>query len=156
MRRVVITGMGIVSSIGNNTQEVLSSLHEAKSGISHAAKYKELGFRSQVQGAPTLNPSDVIDRRDLTPEQPRPLDTERWAGAVDCVGGPTLAHVLRTMRAGGLPPAGRRIPPMKRSFTCATPRCPDASARPSCGGACRGSELRRVPQAKSPGNPRNS
>ncbi|MFX5480907.1 beta-ketoacyl synthase N-terminal-like domain-containing protein, partial [Acinetobacter baumannii] len=45
LRRVVITGMGIVSSIGNNTQEVLSSLHEAKSGISHAAKYKELGFR---------------------------------------------------------------------------------------------------------------
>src|SRR6201991_1558722 len=63
MRRVVITGMGIVSSIGNNTQEVLSSLHEAKSGISHAAKYKELGFRSQVQGAPTLNPAEVIDRR---------------------------------------------------------------------------------------------
>ena len=50
MRRVVITGMGIVSSIGNNTQEVLSSLHEAKSGITHAAKYKELGFRSQVAG----------------------------------------------------------------------------------------------------------
>src|SRR5581483_8133863 len=63
MRRVVITGMGIVSSIGNNTQEVLSSLHEAKSGISHAAKYKELGFRSQVQGAPTLDPSGLIDRR---------------------------------------------------------------------------------------------
>ena len=63
MRRVVITGMGIVSSIGNNTQEVLSSLHEAKSGITHAAKYKELGFRSQVQGAPTLNPAEVIDRR---------------------------------------------------------------------------------------------
>src|SRR5215467_3627880 len=63
MRRVVITGMGIVSSIGNNTQEVLASLHEAKSGISHAAKYKELGFRSQVQGAPTLDPSGVIDRR---------------------------------------------------------------------------------------------
>src|SRR4029079_13584335 len=63
MRRVVITGMGIVSSIGNNTQEVLASLHEAKSGISHAAKYKELGFRSQVQGAPTLTPADVIDRR---------------------------------------------------------------------------------------------
>src|SRR5205085_1662788 len=63
MRRVVITGMGIVSSIGNNTQEVLASLHEAKSGITRAAKYAELGFRSQVQGAPTLNPVDVIDRR---------------------------------------------------------------------------------------------
>ena len=39
MRRVVITGMGIVSSIGNNTQEVLASLHEAKSGITRAEKY---------------------------------------------------------------------------------------------------------------------
>ena len=63
MRRVVITGMGIVSSIGNNTQEVLASLHEAKSGITRAEKYAEMGFRSQVQGAPTLDPSDVIDRR---------------------------------------------------------------------------------------------
>jgi 3-oxoacyl-[acyl-carrier-protein] synthase I len=63
MRRVVITGMGIVSSIGNNTQEVLASLYEAKSGISRAEKYAELGFRSQVQGAPTLNPGDVVDRR---------------------------------------------------------------------------------------------
>src|ERR1700739_4477207 len=63
MRRVVITGMGIVSSIGNNTQEVLASLHEAKSGITRADKYAELGFRSKVQGAPTLDPSGVIDRR---------------------------------------------------------------------------------------------
>src|ERR1700750_3293694 len=63
MRRVVITGMGIVSSIGNNTQEVLASLHEAKSGITRAEKYAELGFRSQVQGAPSLNPADIIDRR---------------------------------------------------------------------------------------------
>src|SRR4030088_1785457 len=65
MRRVVITGMGIVSSIGNNTQEVLASLHEAKSGITRAEKYAELGFRSQVQGAPTLNPADIIDRRGM-------------------------------------------------------------------------------------------
>src|SRR5580698_5323946 len=63
MRRVVITGMGIVSSIGNNTQEVLSSLHEARSGITRAEKYAEMGFRSQVQGAPTLDPAGVIDRR---------------------------------------------------------------------------------------------
>src|SRR3954449_12526852 len=63
MRRVVITGMGIVSSIGNNTQEVLASLHEAKSGITRADKYAELGFRSQVQGAPKLDPAGVIDRR---------------------------------------------------------------------------------------------
>src|SRR5215472_2876827 len=63
MRRVVVTGMGIVSSIGNNTQEVLASLHEAKSGISRAEKYAELGFRSQVAGEPTLDASTVIDRR---------------------------------------------------------------------------------------------
>src|SRR6201992_4480938 len=63
MRRVVSTGMGIVSSIGNTTQKVLASLHEAKSGITRAEKYAELGFRSQVQGAPTLNPAEIIDRR---------------------------------------------------------------------------------------------
>src|SRR3982074_3096587 len=63
MRRVVITGMGIVSSIGNNTQEVLASLHEARSGITRAEKYAELGFRCQVQGAPTINAAEMIDRR---------------------------------------------------------------------------------------------
>jgi len=63
MRRVVVTGMGIVSSIGNSTQEVLASLREAKSGISRADKYAELGFRSQVHGAPTLDPSESVDRR---------------------------------------------------------------------------------------------
>src|SRR5213595_172762 len=63
MRRVVVTGMGIVSSIGNNTQEVLASLREAKSGISRAEKYAELGFRCQVHGAPSLNPEESVDRR---------------------------------------------------------------------------------------------
>uniref|UniRef100_Q07V19 3-oxoacyl-[acyl-carrier-protein] synthase 1 n=1 Tax=Rhodopseudomonas palustris (strain BisA53) TaxID=316055 RepID=Q07V19_RHOP5 len=63
MRRVVVTGMGIVSSIGNNTQEVLASLHEAKSGITRAEKHAELGFRSQVYGLPTLNSADLVDRR---------------------------------------------------------------------------------------------
>jgi 3-oxoacyl-[acyl-carrier-protein] synthase-1 len=63
MRRVVVTGMGIVSSIGNNVQEVLASLREAKSGISRAEKYAELGFRCQVHGAPALNAEEAIDRR---------------------------------------------------------------------------------------------
>jgi 3-oxoacyl-[acyl-carrier-protein] synthase I len=63
MRRVVVTGMGIVSSIGNNTQEVLASLREAKSGIVRADKYAELGFRCQVHGAPTLDASETVDRR---------------------------------------------------------------------------------------------
>src|SRR5918994_1524318 len=63
MRRVVVTGMGIVSSIGNSTQEVLASLREAKSGISKAADYERLGFRCQVHGAPTLDPEEAVDRR---------------------------------------------------------------------------------------------
>ncbi len=63
MKRVVVTGMGIVSSIGNNTQEVLASLYEAKSGISHSDEYAKLGFRSHVYGAPTLNPAETVDRR---------------------------------------------------------------------------------------------
>jgi 3-oxoacyl-[acyl-carrier-protein] synthase I len=63
MRRVVVTGMGIVSSIGNNTQEVLASLHEAKSGITRAEDQVKLGFRCQVQGAPTLDPAGIVDRR---------------------------------------------------------------------------------------------
>jgi 3-oxoacyl-[acyl-carrier-protein] synthase I len=63
MRRVVVTGMGIVSSIGNNTQEVLASLREARSGVVKAADYEKLGFRCQVHGAPTLNPEEAVDRR---------------------------------------------------------------------------------------------
>src|ERR1700675_638436 len=63
MKRVVVTGMGIVSSIGNNAQEVVASLREAKSGIVRADKYAELGFRCQVHGAPTLDPSESVDRR---------------------------------------------------------------------------------------------
>jgi 3-oxoacyl-[acyl-carrier-protein] synthase-1 len=63
MRRVVVTGMGIVSSIGNNTQEVLASLREAKSGISHADQFEKRGFKCQVQGMPTLDPAGTIDRR---------------------------------------------------------------------------------------------
>ena len=65
MRRVVVTGMGIVSSIGNNTQEVLASLREAKSGISAAPEYAEKGFRSLVHGQPTVKPEDVVDKRNM-------------------------------------------------------------------------------------------
>src|SRR5437763_957477 len=65
MRRVVVTGMGIVSSIGNNTQEVLASLREAKSGVVRADDYVKLGFRCQVHGAPHFDIDDAIDRRAL-------------------------------------------------------------------------------------------
>jgi 3-oxoacyl-[acyl-carrier-protein] synthase I len=63
MRRVVVTGMGIVSSIGNNSQEVLASLREAKSGIVRADKYVELGFRCQVHGAPNIDWEAQVPRK---------------------------------------------------------------------------------------------
>jgi 3-oxoacyl-[acyl-carrier-protein] synthase-1 len=62
MRRVVVTGLGIVSSIGNNAQEVTASLRDAKSGIVRADRYAELGFRCQVHGAPTYD-LETVDRR---------------------------------------------------------------------------------------------
>ena len=65
MRRVVITGIGIVSSIGNNVDEVLTSLLEAKSGITASEQFTERGFRCRVHGAPTLDPRTVIDRRKM-------------------------------------------------------------------------------------------
>ncbi|MFD0988076.1 beta-ketoacyl-ACP synthase I [Methyloligella solikamskensis] len=63
MRRVVVTGMGVVSSIGNNAQEVLASLREAKSGLVKADDYAELGFRCQVHGAPSLDWQEAVDRK---------------------------------------------------------------------------------------------
>ncbi len=63
MRRVVVTGMGVVSSIGNNCQEVLASLREAKSGVVRAEKYAELGFRCQVHGAPQFDWQPQVPRK---------------------------------------------------------------------------------------------
>lgn len=63
MRRVVVTGIGIVSSIGNNANEVQTSLHDARSGISFSDSFAEHGFRCHVWGAPTLDPTAMIDRR---------------------------------------------------------------------------------------------
>mgnify|MGYP000844156755 CR=1 FL=1 len=63
MRRVVVTGLGIVSSIGNNANEVQASLREGRSGISFSSDYAERGFRSQVYGRPTLDPSGMVDKR---------------------------------------------------------------------------------------------
>jgi len=63
MRRVVVSGLGIVSSIGNNANEVQASLYDARSGISFSESFAEHGFRCQVWGAPTLDPTEVVDRR---------------------------------------------------------------------------------------------
>ena len=64
MRRVVVTGMGIVSCIGNNTQEVLANLREGKSGITKSEEHVELGFRSQVYGKPSLDPEDYLEKKE--------------------------------------------------------------------------------------------
>jgi 3-oxoacyl-[acyl-carrier-protein] synthase-1 len=63
MRRVVVTGMGIVSSIGNSCQEVLASLREARSGVVRADKYVELGFRCHVHGAPNIEWESQVPRK---------------------------------------------------------------------------------------------
>lgn len=63
LRRVVVTGMGIISCIGNSVEEVLESLKAGKSGISFSEDYAAKGFRSQVYGLPKINLSEVIDRR---------------------------------------------------------------------------------------------
>jgi 3-oxoacyl-[acyl-carrier-protein] synthase I len=63
MRRVVVTGLGVVCSIGNNAQEVVASLREAKSGIVAAEDYKRLGFRSQVHGSLKVDLDASVDRR---------------------------------------------------------------------------------------------
>lgn len=63
MKRVVITGIGVVSSIGNNKQEVTESLREGRSGISFSQEYADLGFRSHVHGAVNIDTEDLIDRK---------------------------------------------------------------------------------------------
>ncbi|MBN8953781.1 MULTISPECIES: beta-ketoacyl-ACP synthase I [unclassified Rhizobium] len=63
MRRVVVTGLGIVSSIGNNAQEVTASLRDAKSGISFSPDFAEHGFKCQVWGAPNIDTTELVDRR---------------------------------------------------------------------------------------------
>jgi len=63
MRRVVVTGMGIVASIGNDAEAVLASLREARSGLVRAKDYAELGFRCQVHGEPKLDWENMIDRK---------------------------------------------------------------------------------------------
>jgi len=91
MKRAVVTGMGIVSSIGNTTQEVVASLREARSGIVRAESYAEKGFRCQVHGAPTLDPEGMIDRKAM-----------RFLG-----GGAAWNHIAmeQAIRDAGLEPA---------------------------------------------------
>ena len=66
MRRVVVTGIGIVSCLGNNQEEVYQSLLNSKSGISYSEEYKEHNLRSQVHGKPNIKLEDHIDRKTIT------------------------------------------------------------------------------------------
>ena len=63
MKRVVITGLGIVSCLGNDAETVTQSLKEGKSGITFNEKYKEMGLRSQVCGRPDIDITEHIDRK---------------------------------------------------------------------------------------------
>ena len=63
MRRAVITGLGLVSPLGNNAAETLASLRDTKSGIQFQEAYKEMGLRSQVAGSIDLETDDLIDRK---------------------------------------------------------------------------------------------
>ncbi len=65
MRRVVITGLGVVSCLGNNQEEVHQSLLNSKSGISYAEDYKEHNLKSHVHGKPNIKLEDHIDRKQL-------------------------------------------------------------------------------------------
>eukprot|EP01035_Chromulina_nebulosa_P043369 gene43369-58742_t len=63
MRRVVVTGLGVVSSIGSDAAEVTASLRDTKSGISFSPDFAEHGFKCQVWGKPNLDPTEQVDRR---------------------------------------------------------------------------------------------
>ncbi len=63
MRRVVITGMGVVSSIGDNVEEVADALKNLKSGVTHSEEFAEHGFKCQVWARPKMNVEEVLDRR---------------------------------------------------------------------------------------------
>src|SRR5258708_9479631 len=63
MRRVAVTGLGIICPIGNSTQEVVASLREGRSGITKAETYRRMGFRSQVEGSVKIDLDSAVDRR---------------------------------------------------------------------------------------------
>ena len=65
MKRVVVTGIGIVSCIGNTQEDVVKNLKELQSGITKADEYKEYGFRSLIHGKPNINLEEKIDRKIL-------------------------------------------------------------------------------------------
>ncbi|QOL25283.1 beta-ketoacyl-ACP synthase I [Thalassotalea sp. LPB0316] len=139
MKRVVITGLGIVSSLGNDTEEVLASLKEGRSGITRSESFDEQGLRSQVWGKPNIELKDHIDRKamrfmgdasgyayvameqaikdsNLTPEQVSNIRTGIVAGS----GGASSANVIAsadTLRSKGVKRVGPYAVPKTMSST---------------------------------------
>ncbi len=140
MKRVVITGLGVVSSIGNNATEVLDSLQNGRSGITRAESFDENGLKSQVWGKPKITPSEHIDRKvmrfmgdaagyayiamqeaiddaKLTDEQVSNVRTGLVAGS----GGASSLNVINssdTLRAKGIRRVGPYAVPKTMSSTC--------------------------------------
>jgi 3-oxoacyl-[acyl-carrier-protein] synthase-1 len=132
MRRVVVTGIGIVSSIGSNANEVVASLREAKSGVKFAQSYADLGFRSQVEAAPDCDWESLVDRRAA-----RFLaEGTGWAHVAmeQAIADSGLEesevsndHTGLIVGSGGRPPGRSSRPPRRPAK-----RAPSASARSPC------------------------
>ena len=145
MRRVVVTGIGIVSSIGNDRNEVLNSLREGRSGVEFSPEYAELGFRSQVHAPLRIDTEALIDRKlrrfmgdaaayayiamrqaiedaGLTPEQV----SQPRAGLVAGSGGASTANVVAaadTLRQKGIRRVGAYMVPRTMSSTISACLC---------------------------------
>ncbi len=149
MRRVVVTGLGIVSSIGNNQQEVVESLREGRSGIEFCPEYAELGFRSHIHGSINIDLAPLIDRKirrfmgdgaaynyvamqqaiDDSGLEPSDVSNER-TGIVMGSGGPSTSNLVEAadiLRASGVRKVGPyRVPRTMCSTNSATLATPFA------------------------------
>jgi 3-oxoacyl-[acyl-carrier-protein] synthase-1 len=149
MRRVVVTGLGIVSSIGNNQQEVVESLREGRSGIEFCPEYAELGFRSHIHGSINIDLAPLVDRKirrfmgdgaaynyvamqqaiDDSGLEPSDISNER-TGIVMGSGGPSTSNLVEAadiLRASGVRKVGPyRVPRTMCSTNSATLATPFA------------------------------
>jgi len=124
MKRVVVTGIGIVSSLGNNCQEVLASLRALKSGITFDPVYRDMGLRSQVAGNIALDPKEHIDRKILRFMGPAAAYSYIALQEAIAQSGLTPEQVsnLRTGIVAGSGGAPSRPPGAPRPGVCPSPR----------------------------------
>jgi 3-oxoacyl-[acyl-carrier-protein] synthase-1 len=149
MRRVVVTGLGIVSSIGNNQKEVVESLREGRSGIEFCPEYAELGFRSHIHGSINIDLAPLVDRKirrfmgdgaaynyvamqqaiEDSGLEPSDISNER-TGIVMGSGGPSTSNLVEAadiLRASGVRKVGPyRVPRTMCSTNSATLATPFA------------------------------